>query len=447
MMARLRAWFVPALELDAGHEMRRAIRGGLVVIVAGVLGMWLWSVWAPLSGAVIAQGFVKVDMNRKVVQHQEGGIVKEIKVRDGDRVARGQPLILLEDVRVDATFDLLRQQLEAERAKSARLESERTLAPRVVFPKDLEQNRGTGRTAETLERETALFRARRQALDSQIALLRSQIVESAEETKALSEQIAAEERAIKLAREELAVNERLVRDNFVQRTRMIALERNLAEYEGRLGEHRAELSKTKQRASEIELRVLSMRNAYVQAATDEHKESTGKIFDLEERLRPSKDAAQRQVITAPIAGEVVGLKVFSAGAVVGPRDVLLEVVPDEKTLIVEARIRPEDINHVRAGGAADVRLTAYHQRTTPMVQGKITYVSGDRLVEAAGAQSFAYYSVHIDVPLDSLKAAGGLRMTAGMPAEVFIRTDERTAFDYLIAPITAYFRRGMREPL
>lgn len=447
MIARLRAWFVPSLELDAGHEMRRAIRGGLLVLVVGAAGMALWSAWAPLSGAVIAQGFVKVDMNRKVVQHQEGGIVKEIKVRDGDRVARGQPLIVLEDVRVDATFDLLRQQLESERAKSARLESERTLSPRIVFPADLEKGRANARTAEVLARETALFRARREALDSQIALLRAQITEGAEEAKALVEQIAAEERAIRLAREELALNEKLARDNFIQRSRLIALERNLAEYEARMGEHRAELSKTKQRTAEIELRILSMRNGYVQAATDEQKESTGKIFDLEERLRPSKDAAQRQVISAPIAGEVVGLRVFSPGAVVGPRDVLLEVVPDEKTLIVEARIRPEDVNHVRAGGPADVRLTAYHQRTTPMVPGKITYVSGDRLVEAAGAQSFAYYSVHIDVPLDALKAAGGLRMTAGMPAEIFIRTDERTAFDYLLAPITAYFRRGMREPL
>jgi HlyD family type I secretion membrane fusion protein len=447
MMAKLRAWFVPSLELDAGHEMRRAIRGGLVVLVLGAAGMALWSAWAPLSGAVIAQGFVKVDMNRKVVQHQEGGIVKEIKVRDGDRVARGQPLIVLEDVRVDATFDLLRQQLESERAKSARLESERTLAPRVVFPADLEKNRVTARSAEVLSREVALFRARRDALDSQIALLRAQITEGAEEAKALAEQIAAEERAIRLAREELALNEKLARDNFIQRSRLIALERNLAEYEARMGEHRAELSKTRQRTSEIELRILSMRNSYVQAATDEHKESTGRIYDLEERLRPSKDAAQRQVIMSPIAGEVVGLKVFSSGSVIGPREVLLEVVPDEKTLIVEARIRPEDINHVRAGGEADVRLTAYHQRTTPMVQGRITYVSGDRLVEAAGAQSFAYYSVHIDVPLDALKAAGNLRMSAGMPAEVFIRTDQRTAFDYLIAPITAYFRRGMREPL
>jgi len=430
-------------------DLTRIARAGFAVMALGVLVMGGWLVAAPLTGAVIAQAFVKVDMNRKVVQHQEGGIVKEIKVRDGDRVVTAQPLILLEDVRVDATFDLLRQQLESERAKSARLESERLLSPRVIFPKEMEHNRANPRTAEVIDRETALFRARREALDSQIAVLRKQIVESGTEAAALADQISAEERSIKLAREELAVNEKLVRENFIQRTRIIQLERGLADVESRHGEHRAELSKTRQRASELELRILSMRNSYVQSATDEQKESSGKIFDLEERLRPSKDASERQVIRAPIAGEVVGLKVFSSGAVIGPRDVLLEIVPDEKTLIIEARIRPEDINHVRVGTPADVRLTAYKQRSTPMIEGRITYVSGDRLVESVpGApQGVPYYSVHIDVPRDALLAAGNLRMSAGMPAEIFIRTDERSTFDYFVAPVTAYFRRGMREPL
>ena len=139
---------------------------------------------------------------------------------------------------------------------------------------------------------------------------------------------------------------------------------------------------------------------------------------------------------------MVGLRVFSVGAVVGPREVLMEIVPKEKRLIIEARIRPEDINYVRSGSAADVRLTAYKQRTTPLVEGKVTYVSGDRLVEAQ--TGVPYYTVHVDVPPQGL---GELRLQAGMPAEVFVRTDERTTFDYLLAPVTSYLRRAMREPL
>ncbi len=419
------------------NEIKRIVRTGLLVIAGAVIAFAIWAFYAPLSGAVMAPGYVKVDLNRKVVQHQEGGIVRAIHVRDGDRVKQGQELVVLDDVRIDAQLDLLRTQLEAERAKMARLEAERAFAARPSFPKDLEKR-------EFIKREEALFRARREALDSQIAVLKRQIKESVEEANALAQQITAEEKALKLQREELAANERLLEQGYVQKTRLLTLQRAVAEYEARHGERRAELSKARQRASELEFRILAMRNTYVQTATDELKETTSKMFDLEERIRPSRDASERQKIAAPIAGEVVGLRVFNAGSVIGPREVLMEIVPQEKRLIVEARIRPEDINHVRTGSEADIRLTAYQSRTTPLVPGSVTYVSGDRLVEQQTGQP--YYVVQIDVPEKALGAAN-LKLQAGMPAEVFIRTDTRTALDYLLAPVTAYLRRAMREPV
>jgi len=419
------------------EDLKGVARTGLLVIGGGVIAFAIWAFFAPLSGAVIAPGFVKVDLNRKVVQHQEGGIVRAIKVRDGDRVSQGQELVVLDDVRIDAQLDLLRTQLDAERAKVARLEAERTLAARPVFPRDLLKK-------EYATREEALFRARREALDSQIAVLKRQIRESVEEANALAEQIGAEEKALKLQKEELAANERLLAQGYVQKTRLLTLQRAVAEYEARHGERRAELSKSRQRASELEFRILAMRNTYVQSATDELKESTARTFDLEERIRPSRDASERQKIAAPIAGEVVGLRVFTAGSVIGPREVLMEIVPQEKRLIIEARIRPEDINHVRPGSEADIRLTAYQSRTTPLVPGTVTYVSGDRLVDQQSGHP--YYIVHVDVPEKAL-AASSLRLQAGMPAEVFVRTDNRTALDYLLAPVTAYLRRAMREPV
>jgi len=423
--------------VSEANEIKRIVRTGLLVIAGAAIAFAAWAFYAPLSGAVIAPGYVKVDLNRKVVQHQEGGIVRVIKVRDGDRVSQGQELVVLDDVRIDAQLDLLRTQLEAERAKVARLEAERSFAARPSFPKDLQKK-------EFITREEALFRARREALDSQIAVLKRQITESVEEANALAQQISAEEKALRLQREELAANERLLEQGYVQKTRLLTLQRAVAEYEARHGERRAELSKARQRASELEFRILAMRNTYVQTATDELKESTSKIFDLEDRIRPSRDASERQKIAAPIAGEVVGLRVFTAGSVIGPREVLMEIVPQEKRLIVEARIRPEDINHVRAGSEADIRLTAYQSRTTPLVPGSVTYVSGDRIVEQQTGQP--YYIVHIDVPEKALGAAN-LKLQAGMPAEVFIRTDTRTALDYLLAPVTAYLRRAMREPV
>ncbi|HEV7476590.1 MAG TPA: HlyD family type I secretion periplasmic adaptor subunit [Burkholderiales bacterium] len=438
----------PATTSTTGAErsdLTRIARAGFAVMALGVLVMGGWLIAAPLSGAVIAQGFVKVDMNRKVVQHQEGGIVKQLLVRDGERVRAGQVLLVIEDVKLDATFDLLRTQHDGERAKAARLEAERAILPEVKFPAELVARKGEAKVADLLQRETTLFRARREALDTQIALLRKQIQQTTVEARALSDQIAAEERALKLQKDELKVNEALLQQGFVQKTRLMQLERSVAEYEARWGEHRAELSKTQQRASELELRVLAQRNTYVQSAADELKELSTRLFDLEERLRPSKDAAERQRISSPIAGEVVGLRVFSHGGVVGPREVLMEIVPEDKTLIVEARIRPEDINHVRAGSEAEIRLTAYKQRTTPLVAGKVNYVAADRMVDPQN--NAPYYTAHIDVTAQALADAGNLRMQAGMPAEVYIRTDSRTALDYLLAPVTAYLRRGMREPL
>ena len=431
-------------DLDLETDPGRIVRAGLLVIAIGTASLGAWAAFAPLSGAVIAPGFVKVDLNRKVVQHQEGGTVRAIRVRDGDRVQQGQELLVLEDVRIDAQFDLLRTQLDAERAKAARLEAERRYAAKPLFPAEL-LKRSDDKVVETLARESGLFKARRDAIESQVALLQRQIVESREEAAALAMQLGAEERALKLQKEELAANERLLAQGYVQKTRLLTLQRAVAEYEARHGERRAELSKARQRASELELRILSMRNAYAQSAADELKETTARIFDLEDRIRPSRDAAERQKISAPIAGEVVGLRVFGSGTVIGPREVLMEIVPEDKRLIVEARIRPEDINHVRSGSPADIRLTAYKQRTTPLVQGSVAYVSGDRLVDAqTGAP---YYVVQINVPPRALADAGNLRLQAGMPAEVFIRTDERSALDYVLAPVTDYFRRGMREPL
>jgi len=428
-----------------GTELTRLARAGFAVLALGVLIMVAWVVLAPLSGAIIAPAFVKVDMNRKVVQHQEGGIVKQILVRDGEKVQQGQTLMVIDDVRLDATLDLLRTQHDGERAKAARLEAERVFLPAVTFPQELAARNGEPKVAELLQRETALFRARREALDSQIAVLRKQIRQTEDEAQALAGQIAAEARALKSQKEELALNEKLFKQNYVQKTRLMTLERAVAEYEARWEEHRAELAKTRQRSSELELRVLAQRNAYVQSATDELKEISTRLFDLEERLRPSKDAADRQRIAAPIAGVVVGQRVFAAGAVVGPREVLMEIVPEDKTLVVEARIRPEDINHVHKGSDAEVRLTAYKQRTTPLVAGNVNYVSADRMLDTqTGAP---YYVVHVDVPARALEEAGNLRMQAGMPAEVYIRTDSRSAFDYLFAPVTVYLRRGMREPL
>ena len=436
---------LPRLGISATEDAFRSIKLGLLIISAGFVVGGGWMALAPIAGAVIAQGTVKVDMNRKTLQHQEGGIIKEIHVRDGDRVIQGQTLMVLGDVRVDAAYDSLKTQRDSELARHARLSADRGLSDKMQFPEEL-LARATQdqKVAEVLQREEALFLARRQTLHEQTRLIEQQARQSDEEAVALKRQIAAQSRALDLQRDEVDANRRLMAQGFVGAMRVKAVDRAAADYEARISEHQAELAKARQRGSELSLRVKTLKNQFMQAAADELKESSNKLFDLEERLRPSQDAAERQRIAAPISGEIVDLKFSSVGAIIGPRDPLLDIVPLGGKLIMEGRIRPEDITFVSIGSAADVRLTAFKARTTPVVEGKVVYVSADRLVDRASGTP--YYTVHVDVSAAALKTAGDLRLQAGMPVDIFIKTAERTTLEYLLEPVTAFVGRSLREP-
>lgn len=425
-------------------EARRLIRVGLAVIAALVLAIGIWMVITPLSGAAIAPGAVKVDMNRKTLQHQEGGIIKEILVRDGSHVEAGQVLLVINDVRVDANYDLLITQLDSEMAKASRLFAESTLGGSVAYARELLSRDQESRVKELMRRENAVFATRRQMLDTQIRLLKEQIEEARREAAGLDEQVAAEKRAIQWQQEELRANQQLAEQGFITNIRLLALQRGVADYEARVGEHRAALAQARQRAGDFELRIASLRNSYMKEAADELKEATAKTYDLRERLRPSLDAAQRQKVVAPVSGEVVDLRITTVGAVVGPREPLLDIVPVNPELIIEARVRPEDITYVKIGGEADVRLSAFKQRFTPTVTGKVIYVSADSLTDnKTGA---TYYLTHVKLTPESLKEAGDLKLQAGMPAEVFVKTPARTPLQYLLDPLTGFLQRSFREP-
>ena len=425
-------------------EARRLIRVGLAVIAALVLAIGIWMVITPLSGAAIAPGAVKVDMNRKTLQHQEGGIIKEILVRDGSHVEAGQILLVINDVRVDANYDLLITQLDSEMAKASRLFAESTLGGSVAYARELLSRDQESRVKELMRRENAVFATRRQMLDTQIRLLKEQIEEARREAAGLDEQVAAEKRAIQWQQEELRANQQLAEQGFITNIRLLALQRGVADYEARVGEHRAALAQARQRAGDFELRIASLRNSYMKEAADELKEATAKTYDLRERLRPSLDAAQRQKVVAPVSGEVVDLRITTVGAVVGPREPLLDIVPVNPELIIEARVRPEDITYVKIGGEADVRLSAFKQRFTPTVTGKVIYVSADSLTDnKTGA---TYYLTHVKLTPESLKEAGDLKLQAGMPAEVFVKTPARTPLQYLLDPLTGFLQRSFREP-
>ncbi|MBK8017961.1 MAG: HlyD family efflux transporter periplasmic adaptor subunit [Betaproteobacteria bacterium] len=247
--------------------------------------------------------------------------------------------------------------------------------------------------------------------------------------------------ALRLQREELAQNANLVDQGFVSRSRVLGLERNVADYESRHGENQAEMAKARQRVAELELRLIGLRNEAMEEAAEALKESTGRIFDLEERLRPTLDAAKRRTLVAPVDGEVMHMRVTTAGTIVGPRDPLLEIVPANPDLIVEAQARPEDIAGLREGAEADVRLTAFKRRTTPVVTGRVAYVAADRTQDRADLPP--HYVFHVRVDGAALRDAGELSLRAGMPAEVYVRAGRTNS---TAVPSRSHFRLSVSRP-
>ena len=426
------------------QELRRLSKWGLVVVIGGLLPIAAWMALAPLSSAVVAQAHVKVDLNRRPVQHAEGGIVREVLVRDGQQVRQGEPLLVLGDVSVDADKNRLNYRVKIERASLARLEAEQAMAPAIVFPPDVaESAKGDSRLAEQMAKERALFDARRDALVSQVRLLHAQRDKVADEIRALRAQVAQASESIRFQKLDLETNRKLLNDGFISPTRIAQLEGVVADYGVKLEERRSELARAQQRTVDADLRIRSLESEYRQQASDQLKVTAARLSEIEQEQRKSMDASARQVITAPASGEVIDLKYSAPGAVIAPRETIADIVPGDTRLVTEARIRTEDMNRVQKGQQADIRFTAFKYRTTQLVQGKVVYISADRLLDRA--TNAPYYSVLVEADPASLTRAGDLKLQAGMPAEVYIKGEERTPLQYLVEPVTQVMRHAARE--
>jgi membrane fusion protein, epimerase transport system len=426
------------------REARGLARLGVAVLLLGLLPAFAWLALAPLSSAVVAQAFVKVDLDRRPVQHAEGGIVREVKVRDGQRVAQGQPLLVLGDVAVDADVNRLGYRVLTERASLARLEAEQGGARTLVFPGELhDAARSDARLAEQLVKETALFEARRDALRGQIALLREQREKIMQEGVALRAQVVQAGESLRHQKTELETHRGLLKDGFISATRIAQLEAAVADYGVKLEEKRSEAMRAEQRLVDTDLRSKALEGEYRQQASDQLKVTAARLSEIEQELRKSTDASARQVITAPAAGDVMNLRYTSAGAVVPPRETIADIVPADPRLVIEAHIRTEDVSRVQQGQAAEIRFSAFDYRTTPLVEGKVFYVAADRSVDRATNRP--YYVAMVEADAAAMSRAGALKLQAGMPAEVFIKGDERTPLQYLAEPVTQVLRRAARE--
>lgn len=424
------------------HSLTRKLAAVLLVGVVPVMG---WMAFAPLSSAVVAGGFVKVDSNRHTLQHAEGGIVKVVHVRDGQKVKAGQPLLELGDVAVSAEFRRLTHRLLAERAGVMRLEAEQARAPSLQWPAAFLAEVGDDAALkEQLAKEQSLFAARRTALDGQSALLREQKARIAQEMSVLESQLAHAKASMAAQRREYENNATLVKDGFVTGARLLQLEAGLSDYSAKVEERRGDQVRAEQRIADLDIRLRGLENEYRQQASDQLKLALPRIQEIEQELRKARDMTGRQIIASPADGEVMGLKFTHEGAVVAPREPLVEIVPKAARLLVEARIRTDDINRVEVGRPASVRFTAYKARQTGMTEGEVAYVSPDRQVDPQTGQSF--YTVHVAV--DSERANQHLQgrpLTAGMPAELYIEGEQRTPLRYLLEPVTQALRHAGRE--
>lgn len=402
------------------------IMAGVGVLALFFGGFALWAFLAPLGAAVNAQGELVFQGKRQAIQHLEGGIVKEILVKDGDQVKAGQPLLVLEDDQVKPIVDMLEGQAAAEIATMIRLEAEKNDRSTVSFPK--------GIPANILQTETKLFMAKREAFLKQLEVLKSQIEQTREMIKGAQEQLIAKKREIASLKEQLESNQTLLKDGYVTKTMVLQLEQLLAEKVGEREQINGTIAANTQRLAEYEQRILAAKTERIQQAANEIKISAMKRLELEERVRPSRNMLERQVIRAPVAGKVVGLKVSTIGGVVVPREPLMEIAPMGDGLIIEAKVMVNDISDLKLGQEAEATITAFKSSSTPPIKSRVTYISADRLTMPTAQGPMPYYSVYLEPDPASVKAIGE-PLVPGMQAQVSIATRPRTAFDYFIGPL------------
>jgi len=414
-------------------SMKRYVVIGMVTSLVLVVGFGGWAALANISGAVIAPGRVVVGSSVKEVQHREGGIVSAINVRNGDFVEAGDVLVVLDDTQTRAGFNLVAAQLTALRARMDRLAAERDKADAVTFREELAARADDPVVAELLASQRAVFAARKATLDGQTAQLGEQIAQLREQIGGLVAQQDAKRREIALVADELADLRQLSSRDLVPRSRVIAREREAVRLDGEDGDLTARIAAARGRVAEIRMQVLQIEKEFQRTVLDEISELQTEIATLAERNVAADDQLTRVALRAPESGTVHELGVNTVGGVVAPGATLMKIVPLSDDLVVEARVAPINIDEVALGQEADVMFSGLPLRETPKLKGRVAKISADRSTDEATQQD--YFEVEVVLQEEELALLGEVRLVPGMPAEVFIRTRDRTVLSYLLEPL------------
>lgn len=432
----------PSLE-DEVENPKRIIRQGMLIVVLffGVMGAW--SVFGTISGAVVAPGTIKVESERKTVQHLEGGIIDSILVREGDHVDAGAVLLTLRSIQVDATVDMLYKQLVGHMAAQARLQTEKNQGEELLYSDELKKLADANNASDMLESEHRNFTARRDALRGQISLLTSQIAQVDAQISGTDQQIRAENAIIGTLREELSAKRELYNERYLEKSQILELERQLATHQGRSGQLVQGKAEAQQRKTELKLRIDDTTNRFVEEATAQFSRTENEVAQTREKIRPMFDAKDRLQVVAPVTGKVVGLRMHSVGGVIRAGEAILDIVPDSTPMIITAQVPVNRIADVHIGQEALVQMDAFDTRITPNIAGKVIYLSADRL-EDQKQPNVPYYEAHIELSPESLSQYN-LYMLPGMPATVFITTKKRSVLYFLTEPLVKNWARALRD--
>lgn len=412
-----------------------------VAVIVGVLGSW--AVFAQLNGAVVAAGTVVAESNTKRIQHKDGGVVREILVKDGDRVTAGQDLVILDDTETRAELGIIQALLVEELAKKARLEAQRDDAENVSFPQQLEARRNEPEVASVLIGQEKLFSARRAAVKGKIDQLNEQIGQVAEQVDGFTAQIAAKERQIELITGELKDLTGLLEKGLMQKSRVLAMEREQAKIEGERGELIASRAAAQSKSSEIKLQILQIGEEVLTQTLSELREAESRVAELSERQLAAQARLDRMVVKAPITGTVYQSMIHTIGGVITPAEPLLMIAPEEDELVLQAHVSPQNIEQVHEGQLAHVLFPAFNTRTTPQIKAEVVNVAAD--TSRFSADSPPFYDVRLHISKEELAKLGDKKLKHGMPAEAFIQTGARSPMSYLVKPLMDQINHAWRE--
>jgi HlyD family secretion protein len=428
---------------DLRRSIRRQTMAGIGVVVVLFGGFGVWAATTSLSGAIIATGQVVVETNVKKVQHPTGGIVGEIRVRDGDRVKTGDLLLRLDETVTRANLSMVVKQLDQFDARQARLVAERDDLPAIRLPASLAGRQEHPDVAEVVAGERSVFEARRTAIQGQRAQLKERAAQLREEIRGLEAQALAKRKQVGLINQELEGVDKLYKQNLVPITRLTSLQREASRLDGEEGQLIAQIASSRGRIAEIELQSIQLVQDLKREVATELRDTQAKIGEFVERKVAAEDQLKRVDLRAPQDGFVHQLAVHTVGGVINAGEPVMLIVPQTDTLVVEARIAPQDIDQIRAGQTVALRFSAFSSQTTPEILGTLSRISADLTRETQTNVSF--YTARVTIPEEELTKLEGKALLPGMPVEAFIQTGSRTALSYLVKPFEDQIARAFRE--